>query len=336
MSRPGFSLCVCPDSYLIRVQIEKELAAAPPQGGGGLANTGTPSWERHSFWGDEPLPGVFWEHLTLQGLFAAPKAVIVHNAQNIPTDSWKKLSAALGSPNKETWPFFCLQVAFERGKPKIPAHIAKLQCLLFAEKKGWLWSSPGLDEKSKVTFVQAEAKRRALSFAPGALEAIAAELPLDASAIGTEMDKLALTAGPDGVLDKELAALLDRSFEPDVFALIRALQQGQDPLAAWKQVIAAEREGDSMAFAFLSMLAREARQLWQLCLGEPVRLPPQVLNVKTSLARNLGLSGIAKLWHLALEADKGVKTGERTVDQALETLLASLSLLFAQNTLPRR
>jgi len=329
MSRPGFTICVCPDRYIVRAHIEKTLRATVPETGGGLLG-GSPSalWERHAFWGDDPLPGAFWEHLTLQGLFSTPKAVIVHNAQNILADSWKKISSVLATPHAETWAFFCLYVPFERGKPKIPAHIASLACMTFAEKKGWLWSNPGLDERSKTLFIQEEAHKRNLVFARGALEAVAARLPLDATAIGTEMDKLALAASANGEITPELAGILDHETEPDVFSLIRNLQQRGGSRAVWEQALASERGSDSMTFAFLAMLTREARQLWQLHVGEPVRLPPQVLSAKTTLARSLGLAGIAKLWHLALEADKGVKTGERTPDQALDTLLASLSLLF--------
>jgi DNA polymerase-3 subunit delta len=219
-------------------------------------------------------------------------------------------------------------VAFEKGKAKLPAHIANLGCLAFAEKKGWLWSSPGLDEGGKTRFAAEEAKRRDLSFAPGALEALAACLPPDAAAIGAEMDKLALAAPANGVLEASHAAILGREIEPDVFSLLRNLQSGRGGLKVWEQALASGQGSDSMAFAFLATLAREARQLWQLRLGEPVRLPPQVLSAKTTLARSLGLAGIAKLWHLALEADKGVKTGERSPDQALDSLLSSLSLLF--------
>lgn len=326
MARPGFILCVCPDSYLIRVRIERALTDNAPSSGAGLLGGGAAVWERHAFWGDEPLPDAFWEHLTLQGLFATPKALIIHNAQNIPAESWRKISAVLSSPNSETWPFFCLQVAFEKGKPKVPAHIAGLACYGFAEQKGWLWNIPGLDERSKAHFVQEEAKKRALTLAPGALEAIAAALPVDALAIGTEMDKLALAA-QDGVLTPQCADILERETEPDIFSLIRNLQQGR-ATAVWEQALLSERGSDSMAFAFLATLAREARQLWQISVGEPVRLPPQVLSAKTNLARALGTAGIAKLWHLALEADKGVKTGERSPDQALDSLLSSLSLLF--------
>lgn len=330
MVRPGFSICLCPDSYLVRVHINQTLAATPPEKANGLLGSGAATWERHAFWGDDPLPDAFWEHLALQGLFGVPKVVVVHNAQNIPADSWKKISAALAAPNRETWPFFCLLAPFERGKPKLPAHITKLQCFAFAEKKGWIWSSPGLDEKSKTPFVAAEAKRRNLVFGPGALEAIASRLPTDATAIGAELDKLALAASAEGVLDKKLADILEREIDPDVFALIRALQQGRNPLAAWEQIFASERSGESMAFAFFAMLAREARQLWQILHGESVRMPPQALAAKTTLARMLGLGGTAKLWHLALDADKSIKTGERSVDQALENILASLSLLFLQ------
>ena len=116
MARPGFILCACPDGYLAKVRIEQALAdnAPSPESGGGLLG-GSPAagiWERHAFWGDEPLPSAFWEHLTLPGLFATPQAVIIHNAQNIPAESWRKTSAALSTPNRETWPFFGLQVAF--------------------------------------------------------------------------------------------------------------------------------------------------------------------------------------------------------------------------------
>jgi DNA polymerase III, delta subunit len=327
MERPGFTICVCPDRYLVRTHIEDALAKTAPQGGGLFGGPAPAAWERHAFWGDEPLSSAFWEHLTLQGLFGTPKAVIVHNAQNILADTWKKISSVLRSPNAETWPFFCLYVAFERGKPKIPAHIANLACMDFAAKQGWLWSHEGLDERGKRLFVQEEAKKRSLGFAPGALETVVSRLPLDAIAIGTEMDKLALAA-TDGMITPALADILEHEVEPDVFSLISNLQNSRASLAVWKQALASERGSDSLTFSFLAMLTREARQLWQICVGEPVRLPPHVLSAKTALAHSLGLAGVAKLWHLVLEADKGVKTGERSPDQALDNLLASLSLLF--------
>ncbi len=318
MQRPGFCVYLCPDRRLIRAQVEKTLADHAAE---------SSAWERHAYWGDDPLPPAFWENLTVQGLFNTPKSLIIHNAQNILAETWKRISSALSAPLGDVWPFFCLQVDFERGQPKIPAHIAKLQCLVFAEKKGWIWSSPGLDARSRGLFVQNEARRLNLTLRPGALEAVCARLPFDAAVISQEMKKIALAAPKDGAVTPELAKILEYEPEPDIFSLIRTLQQG-NAAAVWRQTLACASGSDNMTFAFLSTLIREARLMWQLLAGESVRLPPQVVAAKTALARSLGFAGIARLWHLALEADKGIKTNERGADQAMEILIAELSLLF--------
>lgn len=132
-TRPGFSFCICPDGKLLRQQVEELLGAHPDAGR-----------ERHVFWGDDELPPKFWEILTLQGLFSTSRVLVMRNAHALTADVWKRLSAALSRPNPQTWPLFCLEVAWEKGQPKIPAHIAKLPCFTFADAKGWIWRSPGL------------------------------------------------------------------------------------------------------------------------------------------------------------------------------------------------
>lgn len=131
-TRPGFSFCICPDGKLLRQQVEELLGAHPDAGR-----------ERHVFWGDDELPPKFWEILTLQGLFSTSRVLVMRNAHALTADVWKRLSAALSRPNPQTWPLFCLEVAWEKGQPKIPAHIAKLPCFTFADAKGWIWRSPG-------------------------------------------------------------------------------------------------------------------------------------------------------------------------------------------------
>ena len=124
-TRPGFSFCICPDGKLLRQQVEELLGAHPDAGR-----------ERHVFWGDDELPPKFWEILTLQGLFSTSRVLVMRNAHALTADVWKRLSAALSRPNPQTWPLFCLEVAWEKGQPKIPAHIAKLPCFTFADAKG--------------------------------------------------------------------------------------------------------------------------------------------------------------------------------------------------------
>ena len=42
----------------------------------------------------------------------------------------------------------------------------------------------------------------------------------------------------------------------------------------------------------------------------------------------LGFAGVARLWEIALAAEKGIKTGERSPEQAFEMLTADLFRLF--------
>ncbi len=317
MAQPGFYFCVCPDGRLIKEHIETCLAALPDHGAG---------WERHTYWGDEELPPQFWEQLTLQGLFGTSRVVLVRNAQNIPAAVWKRLSAALGAPNPQCLPMFCLEVAWEKNQPKIPAHIAKLRCLAFADKQKWIWRSPGLDERSLKKHVQTRAQALGLTFAPGALEVLCAGVPPDANAVENELQKLTLAAG-SGPVTQEMAASAGYVPEFNIFAFIRMIQAGNVP-GAWQEVRRGQKDGDGLLFPFLGMLLREARLLWQIHAGENVRLHPSDAAAKQQLAARLGHQGLTRLFDLILRAELHVKSGERQPDQTLEALIADLIRLF--------
>ncbi len=329
--RPGFFFCVGPDSTLLKSHIAALLKQYPPKArasGGLLGGAPQKGWESLTFWGDEELPDKFWEELTLQGLFASPKALVVRNAHNLTADIWKKLSLALGSPNETAWPMFCLEVDFERGKAKIPAHILKLQCWEFAEKRKWIQSFPPLDAKGKQLFARKEADALGLDFAPGAFEAVCAVLPSDATAIRMELEKLYLAVPPGKPLAPEQAALVNDRRDLDIFAFLRALQSGHNPEQVWAKAMKDSSEGESGIFYFLSMLLREARLMWQILAGEDVFLTQGAASAKSGMAKTLGFPGLARIWDLALAAEKGIKSGERSPEQAQEKLLAELFTLF--------
>lgn len=319
MTRPGFSICTCPDAQLSKNYIENALVSHPaPEG----------VWERHVYWGDEGLPPAFWENLTLQGLFATPKALLVRNAHALPLDIWKKLNASLGKNNPLAWPFFCMEVNFERGKPKISKHVSKLACWKFAEKQGWIWTSSGLDERGIRQFVQQWATSHNLTIRGPVLQTLANAMPTDASAIASEMEKLLLAAGDSHEVTAEHLSLISYEAEMDIFAFISALQRGANQEKVWAKILGSGTGGDAMIFPFIGMLLREARILWQLLAGEPVRLPPSILGAKKQLAHSLGYPKLAKIWDVALEADKSIKTGECSPDQAMEMLAAKLFTIF--------
>lgn len=347
MNGPPYSLCACPDSFLLQRRINTLLAVSPAAG-----NT---SWQRHVFWGDEGLAPTFWEHLTLHGLFATPKALVIRNAQLLSAETLREVSAALLSlvpkqvRKKDTrapspaqssvpqslpliWPLLCLEVDFDKEGPKLPAHIAKLPCVTLARENGWLDVTPPLSGKTLSSFIANEASRLGLRLDSRDIALLAGALPPQAARISTEMEKLALRTGPEGRLPGPLADFVDQTRELGIFELIRAVQQNSNLPAAWRRILEDRLSGDSTVFAFIALLLREARTLWQCLGGKPPYLPPQVAAQKKLAARHLGFAGIARLWELALAADKGIKSGERSPDQAFALLAADLFVLFSDSS----
>ncbi len=322
MQRPGFSLCICPDSRLLRDHVEAALAACPPAGGG--------EWQRQVAWGDESLPDGFWNALTLPNLFGGGTALVLRLANLLPAETWKQLSARLARPNESTWLFLCLEVEFEYGEPKIPAHINKLACLRFARERGWVWLSPGLDARGMRDFVRQRATALGLKFARGVEPALLEALPNDASAAAAGLEQLSLYAGRDEVT-LEMVEIVRRETAMDIFTLVRAFQgksEGGQGAAVWRNIAQGQLSGDGFIFTLLSVLQREARQMWQLLFGEEVRLPSSVIGQKRELARALGPAGLGRVWEAVIQAEFGIKSGERTPDQALDLLTADLFTVF--------
>ena len=58
-----------------------------------------------------------------------------------------------------------------------------------------------------------------------------------------------------------------------------------------------------------------------------LRLWPKLRQEREAMARRLGVSGLARFWEVAMEAEWGIKSGRRTPDQAMEMLAAGLASL---------
>ena len=309
---PRFYFYISSDSHLLMQAVRKE-------GAGGDTST---------FWGDDGLTDAFWDKLTLQGLFAMPKTLIIRHAQALPAAVLRRLSAALNRAPESVRVFLCLEVPVEKGKHKIAAHILKLPCYAFAEKNKGLVTIQALTPATLPRYVSAEAKRLNLGLDPQTASRIAALLPPDAATVTTEMEKLALLADASGALPRTALGLLEQSLDASIFDLLRFVQSHNSPHTAWQQLLEYQQSGEAVLFGFLATLTREARALWQLLCGEEPQLPPNVLGAKQALARSLGHAAVARLWELALVAEKRVKTGEGTPEQSFDMLCADLMRLF--------
>ncbi|MBO6171089.1 MAG: DNA polymerase III subunit delta [Desulfovibrio sp.] len=324
-ARPGFSFLICPDGQLLRARLEQLLAGHPPASG---------RWERHVYWGDEEPPPRFWEQLTLQGLFGAPRVLVARQAQLWPAAVWKKISRALGRPSEQCWPFFCLEGHWEKGQPKLPAHIAKLRCMAFADRQGWIWRQDGLTERAVKKHVLQRARTLGLDFAPEALEQFCASVPPDAQAIENELAKLCLlrdaareTAPDAGRITQAMTATASWSPECNIFSCIRHMEAGNLP-AVWRE-LARSDDGDSLLFSLLALVARELRLLWKLQAGENVRMHPSDAAFKRTLAARMGPAALAEGMAAVMDAELQVKSGRRTPAQSLEYFAAHMTTLFA-------
>ncbi|MDR2800120.1 MAG: DNA polymerase III subunit delta [Desulfovibrio sp.] len=331
MSRPAFTICICPDSRLLRKRLDALLAMhAPVQDGG---------WRRTVFWGDEGLGASFWQELTLRTLFALPKALVLRKAETLPADTLEKqlspaLLACLGqnsqATNTLTWPIICLENEFDRERPKIPAHIQRLPFYRKAEELGFMDVSPPLSGKRISDYIRSEAARLGIKLENREIFLLGESLPPDASMISAEMEKLALSRDAGGKPSREALALAGDGQSPNNFELLRLFQRQGKSLEVWKRIFKDRVTGKNQVFAFLALLLREARILRQ-CLKDPEPTMRETdLRQKTQVAQKLGEERIASLWDIALRADRGIKSGERDVDQAMDMLAADLFTLFGE------
>lgn len=319
--RPGFNFCICPDPALTQQFVNKMLTTHHPEAGD--------SWSRAVFWADDGLGSEFWDTLTTQNLFGKSTVIILRNAQLLVADTWKKLNQAVARVNPTVWLFIFLEVEFERGQPKIPAHIKRLKSLEFANKQGWTWSESGLSGKNMQTYVRNELKRLGIEASPQVMEKLVQTLPHDATAIKLEIEKLALLVPPGNpeLLPTHLQELNEEA-GIDIFAVLRNLQKGTKPDQIWSMVLASHSSKERMLFPFIGALLREARTLWQLLFRENVYVPAGLLQEKQYMASQLGLRKLSNIWEFVLEAEQGVKSGAVTEEQALERLTANLFKLF--------
>ncbi|WP_432738002.1 DNA polymerase III subunit delta [Maridesulfovibrio sp. FT414] len=327
MSRPGFMFLICPDAELLHARIG-ELQEQYNAG----------DFEKKVYWADEELPRQFWDDLTLQTLFGSSKIVILRRAHTLKAAVWDTLDKTIASLAGSSFLCLCLEGKWESKGTPVPAVLKKRKCWKFAEKQKWTWQSAGLDEKSLSGFIGKWAKKNGIAIDRPVMAALAGALPRDARAARLELDKLELAAGNGRKVLMEHVGLIAHSEEMDFFQFMRSMSEGGDPVEIWRRVLTNHSEKDSMIFMLTASLTREARALWMMLHGEEsaVRLPPFVKKQKQALAQRLGPARIARIFDMVLEAELGIKTGQRKPEQALELLVASLTNMFSPPSPGRR
>ncbi len=322
--RNALTVLFCPDGKVLKNRLEALHT---------LHGQGSDAPERHVFWADEGLGPAFWEHLTLQGLLAKAKFLVLRNAQNLLKEHLEKLApylrALAWAKAEGTTPrlLLCFEGPFEKGAPKIPQILQKTPEYENIRQKGLVEILPGLTPTGMPGFIKAEAAGVGLSLSAEQIRLLAERLPVDGFSASSELAKLALLADTDGrVADEAVRRVESAEASLSIFAVLRALQHG-DVATVWR--FTAESAGaDASLFGFLAILRAETGSLWQLLMGESPSARVWDVETKKKTAINLGASGIAAIWDLALKAEKSVKSGEKNPEQAFGLLVADLFRLF--------
>lgn len=317
--RPPFTFCVCPDSFLA-------LRHAAD-----CIKNFYPTWnfnDRHYiFWADEELDP-FWEKIETHALFGSQSVLVLRNSHILPGEIWKKISLALSHISSDVWPFFFFETPFEKGKPKIPAHIYKVKCWDFAQKNHLIWQHPGLGKASIRKYILSASQSKDLAFTTGALDIACERFPYDAAAIEGELEKLALFSSGKAISAEVLLSSIDEP-QYDIFTLLSNLQESRNLPKIWHTIVNDRIDGDISFFGFIALLARETRILWQLLHGEMPLIPPAIASKKKLIARRMGIKKIVSLWEALYLSELQVKKGNLTPQQALEGLIGTLVATFA-------
>ena len=318
--RPGFSFCICPDPERLRTHIR--LA---------LEQTGT-TWENKVFWGDEDLPPSFWQAISVPNLMGPPRALVLRRAHGLKVEFWKNLSSHLKGFKQSIWPFFCLEGAWNKNKVTIPKTIQARPYWKVATHKKWIWQDPGLTRSNLPQEVNRWAATRQVTFEPGVLQSFCQSLPLETFALRNELEKLSLHLGSRTTVTPADLTLFEHPMDMDMFTFLRSIQDKRQSLQSWKKILVDQgTSGSDMLFPFLGLLTWETRTMWQLAAGEDneVRLPSSIKSMKKNMASRLGLTGLARIFDLLLDAETSVKSGRRTPDQALEFTVQELMRVFS-------
>ncbi len=310
-AHPGFLFMVCPDVQLLLEAVEEQARLNAPADG---------PLKRVCFWGDEAPGSAFWEALSVRDLFGSRRLVLVRMANLWTASAWKILDKALSRPLGGSWPIFCLENDWDRGAPKIPAVIARTRCLAFAKKQRWMWTSPGITDRTVREYVRAQAGARGLRLAPETLERLCEDTPRQAGVIAAELDKLALLSD-GGPLSADMLGTAQWSPDAQVFTCVSCLMRG-DARGTWRE-LARSTDLDSGALGVMGVITWHLRTLWQLMAGEPCRAG----RLTAGMARSLGPARLTAAMNMVMDAEQAVKTGAPG-RQTVEMLCSRLLQLF--------
>jgi len=131
-----------------------------------LAEAAGGEFTRRAYYGDEDLPPAFWQDLGSPSLLGGEFLVVLRRAEELKAPVLKELSARLCAGPGAGWPLVCIEASWEKGRPKVPAALAKAGFYVLAEKARLAVVLPGPDREEPARFRQGLGRGQGLSPGP--------------------------------------------------------------------------------------------------------------------------------------------------------------------------
>ncbi|MFC0473437.1 DNA polymerase III subunit delta [Halalkalibacter kiskunsagensis] len=242
-----------------------------------------------------------------------------------------RLQQYIKQPSPEA--IFIIQAPYEKldERKKITKELKQsstlVECFPFDDKMLFLW----LDD---------QAKTNGFHFSNEGKEQLLARTGPKLLMLASEMEKLALYVGENGVVDAEIVDLLvARSLEQDVFALIEfAVKQRLDKaLIIYHDLLKQKEE----PLKLLALIARQLRIYYQVKemtrrsysqkqMASQLKLHPYVVKLASQQVDKFQGKQLLKLLEAATDTDYAIKTGKMDKVLAVELLLMKLASVHSK------
>ncbi|MDD6088525.1 MAG: hypothetical protein PUB69_04370 [Desulfovibrionaceae bacterium] len=308
--RPGYSILISPDSRFLRAR-QEELCCLFPA---------SPKWERQVFWAErEGLADDFWNIGRSFSLIPANKMIIVREANLFDEKTWKRISTLLSRPLRQIWIVLCFESPWKKNQFVLPEYVKKSPCFAFAQKKNWIWSRPGLTAATMRRYVTEQAAGMRLKLSDRQIHELVSALPLEASAVYNELNRIDLLHRV--FPGKDINSADSGTF--NIFDFMTMLREGRSA-EVWKMLLREESRGSDFFFLLQTLLHRELCQLWQILSNDPALrfLFPAEERQKRSLAQRLGKRTIVQLFDCLFDNETKIKNGMLSPEQGTERLVA--------------
>jgi|LNFM01.1.fsa_nt_gb DNA polymerase-3 subunit delta len=179
------------------------------------------------------------------------RLVLVRNADAWKAADWDELVRYAEAPSSST----VLLVLAEKlnGSMKFVAN---------AKRKGWLFEAKTPDERDLGPWIDAEARRRGITFARGAAESLLLSIGADLGALADALERLQLFAGGRTITDDDVEEIIKPIRESGPFELSEAVADRDLPRCL-SIIDSLSRAGnrDKPALVVLALVARQIRML---------------------------------------------------------------------------